>query len=96
MLYPNIWILICPMPWLIYAIAFSCRPELSRRSALFFAGSVAVATLLLVVTIVTACALPLMAITCLAQRRAATKLPLAFHLRCATARQVSFGLSDAI
>lgn len=62
-LYPNFWILVCPVPWLIYAMILSRRPDLSRRSALIFAGSVATAALLLVGTVVIACTLPLMVFT---------------------------------
>jgi hypothetical protein len=61
LLYPNFWIILCPVPWLVYAILLSRRSELSRKAALIFAVSVTVATLLLLAAIATACILPLFA-----------------------------------
>jgi len=63
-LFPNWWILFCPLPWLVYATVLSRRQALSRRAALVFAGTIIVATILLVFTVVTACFLPFRALTC--------------------------------
>jgi len=62
-LFPNIWILVCPLPWLIYAVALSRRSELTRGAALVFAITVIAATVLLVCAVVAACTLPFCAIT---------------------------------
>jgi hypothetical protein len=57
-LYPNTWIIFCPLPWLIYAIVLSRRRNLSRGVTLVFASAIIAATILLVCIIITACALP--------------------------------------
>ena len=62
-LYPNTWILICPLPWVIYAAVLSRRTELTRGAAVIFAITVVAATVLLVAVVVTACFLPLRAMT---------------------------------
>jgi hypothetical protein len=63
LLFPNTWILVCPLPWLIYAVVLSRRSELTRGAALVFAATIITATVLLVCAVVTACTLPLCAIT---------------------------------
>src|SRR5664279_5246471 len=62
-LFPNTWILFCPLPWLIYAIVLSRRSELARGAALVFATTIIAATVLLVCAVVAACTLPLCAMT---------------------------------
>jgi hypothetical protein len=56
--YPHTWMLIFPLPLLVYAIVLSCRHDLTPRATLVFGSLVAVATAVLLCTIVTACILP--------------------------------------
>ena len=62
-LFPNTWIPFCPLPWIVYAVALSRRAELTHSAALVFAITIIAATALLVIVIVTACFLPLRAMT---------------------------------
>lgn len=62
-LYPNTWLLFCPLPWLIYAMILSRRTDVTRRAALIFAFTIIAATVLLVAIVVPACILPLCAMT---------------------------------
>ena len=45
-LFPNTWILFCPVPWLIYVAVLSRCRELSRGKALIFQWTILVATIL--------------------------------------------------
>jgi hypothetical protein len=60
-LFPNTWILFCPVPWLICAVVWSRRGELSRTRMLLFQSTVLAATILLLCVVVVACTLPFMA-----------------------------------
>jgi len=55
--YPATWMLIFPLPLLVYAIVLSFRRDLTPRATLVFGSLVAVATAVLLCTIVTACIL---------------------------------------
>lgn len=46
-LYPNIWMLFLPAPWLAYAAALSFRRDFPYRQILLFAGTIAMVIILL-------------------------------------------------
>jgi hypothetical protein len=59
-LFPNTWILFCPAPWLLSAIFWSWHDGFNRERMLLFQYSILTATILLLCTVVVACALPFM------------------------------------
>ena len=55
---PNGWILICPIPWLIYAFVLSLRREPTPGSIFIFAGTLFSGRTILVVLIIIASVMP--------------------------------------
>ena len=58
---PSGWILLCPLPWLIYAVVLSFRRELTTSATFLFAGTVILALAILVCVVAVACLLPYIA-----------------------------------
>ena len=52
------WLVLCPVPWFVYAVVLTRREELSVITALRFAGSVAVAASIVIYLVVVASLLP--------------------------------------
>ena len=58
LLRPNGWVLLFPLPWLIYAMVLSRRRELTPGAGFLFAGTVVLALSILTCAIAVACLLP--------------------------------------
>ena len=52
------WLLLCPIPWLSYAVVLSREKDLSSVSALRYAGSAALGLAIIVYVVVVAALLP--------------------------------------
>ena len=59
---PNGWILVCPLPWLIYSLVLTVRREVTPAAALVFAGTLFLAAALLVCLVVIASVIPFIAL----------------------------------
>jgi hypothetical protein len=58
LLNPNWWLLVCPMPWIIYAVVLSWRRPVMLEHVLIFCGTQVLAAAILVSLVTLACALP--------------------------------------
>jgi hypothetical protein len=58
LLRPNGWMLLFPLPWLIYAVVLSRRRELTPSSVFLFTGAVVLGLAILTCVIAVACVLP--------------------------------------
>ena len=56
--HPNLWILFCPAPWIIYSSVLSLRRELTPSATFIFAGSVVLAVASLICTFFIAAVMP--------------------------------------
>ena len=59
---PNGWILACPLPWLIYALVLTMRREITAAAVLVFAGTLFLATAILVCVVVVASVIPIISL----------------------------------
>jgi hypothetical protein len=59
---PHIWLLFCPLPLVVAAEVLSWRRELSTESVFIFAGTIAVATALILCSVAIAAVLPVIPI----------------------------------
>ena len=57
----NVWILLYPLPWLIYAAVLSRRSDLAPGAVFVFAGTVILALAILIFIVAGACLLPYVA-----------------------------------
>jgi hypothetical protein len=57
----NVWILLSPLPWLIYAAVLSRRSDLTPVAVFIFAGTVMLALAILIFIVAGACLLPYVA-----------------------------------
>jgi len=58
---PNGWILLCPLPWLIYGVVLSRRSDLTHGAVFIFTGTVMLALAILFCIVAGACLLPYVA-----------------------------------
>jgi len=58
LLRPNGWMLVCPLPWIIYAAILSFRRELSSGAVFLFAGTLIFAASVFIRAVVIADVLP--------------------------------------
>jgi hypothetical protein len=56
--HPNLWILFCPVPWIIYSSVLSLRRELTPSAVFLFAGSVVLGVALLICAFFIAAVVP--------------------------------------
>ena len=57
---PNGWILICPIPWLAYALFLTTRQSVTIDTILIFSGTLVLATAILICAVVIASVIPFM------------------------------------
>jgi len=57
-LLPHGWMLLCPVPWIIYASVLTLKREITPSAACLFAGTLALAAVSIAVAVAVACVLP--------------------------------------
>lgn len=59
---PNGWLLICPIPWIIYSIVLCYKKQVMMEHLLVLIGTLILATAILISLVGIACVLPLLPI----------------------------------